>query len=238
MTRRRTHRQPRRRRPRLAAARADRSAAAPASQFNRVLGAHWVDKPIAIVALLPFVYEIWENVDAAAVDVPRLVLTLQLAVIVLTMALRRPPVRVTANPLFWLLAFVATYWTFLTDGLYEFGRPLVPEWLSTGVSLSAFAIGFWARLSLGRNIGFVPAERSIVTTGAYAYVRHPIYSGIFVAVLALQLRDFSWRNLVLDGLLCLLWVIKTFIEEGFLRENPAYACYMQTVRWRWFPGIT
>jgi hypothetical protein len=58
-----------------------------------------------------------------------------------------------------------------------------------------------------------------------------------VAVLALQLRDFSWRNLVLDVLLCLLWVIKTFIEEGFLRQNSVYARYMQTVRWRWFPGI-
>jgi len=90
---------------------------------------------------------------------------------------------------------------------------------------------------LGRNIGFVPAERAIVTTGAYALARHPIYSAIFLGVLALQLDDFSWLNLAIDRLWCSLWVAKIFIEERFLRQNPLYARYMRKVRWRWFPGI-
>jgi protein-S-isoprenylcysteine O-methyltransferase Ste14 len=207
------------------------------ARFNRLLGARWVDKLIALVALAPFAHEIWELFRAGDLDVPRLGLLIQLAVMVLTMALRRPPVRVTTNPFFWALAFVATYWTFLCGRFYEWGVQLGPAWLSNGVSLLALAISFWSRLSLGRNIGFVPAERSIVTTGAYAYVRHPIYSGMFIGVLATELEDFSWRNLAIDAVWCSLWVAKTFIEERFLSDNPNYVRYMQTVRWRWFPGI-
>lgn len=205
--------------------------------LNRILCARWVDRSIALVALLPFAYATWEVASAPDLDIPKLGLILQLSVMVLTMALRRAPVRVTANPLYWVLACVATYWQFLGDTLYEAGSPLGPVWLSNGVSFVALALSLWARLSLGRNIGFVPAERTIVTTGAYGYVRHPIYSGIFLGVLATELYDFSWRNLVVDTVWCALWGIKTFIEERFLRQNPDYAQYMKRVRWRWIPGI-
>ena len=215
----------------------DRSDASIATRLHRVLATRWVDKVIALLALLPFAYAIGEVARAGDLDVPRLGLILQLAVMVLTMALRRPPVRVTTNPFYWVLACVATYWQFLCDPFYEAGAPLAPAWVSNGVSTVALAVSLWARLSLGRNIGFVPAERVIVKTGAYAYVRHPIYSGIFIGVLATELYDFSWRNLAIDTLWCCLWVIKTFIEERFLRQNPDYARYMEKVRWRWFPAV-
>lgn len=237
MSKRRTGKSARGPRQRAPGTRDDPTDARVASGVNRVLGARWVDKSIALVALLPFAYQAGEAVRGGDLDVPRLALIFQLAVIVLTMALRRPPVRVTTNPFFWVLAFFATYWTFLCRPFYELGSPLGPAWLASGVSVSALAVGIWARLSLGRNIGFVPAERAIVTTGAYAYVRHPIYSGIFVGILATELDDFSWRNLAIDTLWSLLWVAKTFIEERFLRQSTGYARYMEKVRWRWFPGI-
>ena len=94
-----------------------------------------------------------------------------------------------------------------------------------------------ARLSLGRNIGFVPAERRIVTTGAYGFVRHPIYTGIFIGILGDNLSNFTGRDLALDLVWVGLWVLKTFIEEGFLRQSPPYAHYMTQVRWRWFPHL-
>ena len=34
-----------------------------------------------------------------------------------------------------------------------------------------------------------------------------------------------------------LFVIKTFMEEDFLKEDPAYARYMKHVRWRWIPLV-
>jgi protein-S-isoprenylcysteine O-methyltransferase Ste14 len=209
------------------------------SRFTRILGARWVDKSIAVVAVLPFALVIGSLVYLGDFDVPQLVLLIQLAVLALTMVVRRPPVRVTTNPVFWALAFMVTYWPLLIGALdfEDEGAPLTPTWLSNGVALLSLAVSVWARVSLGRNIGFVPAERAIVTTGAYAYVRHPIYSGIFLGVLAAGLSRFSWRNLALDTLWCALLIIKTFIEERFLRQNPEYARYMEHVRWRWVPSL-
>jgi len=33
------------------------------------------------------------------------------------------------------------------------------------------------------------------------------------------------------------FVLKSVVEESFLRSDPKYADYMQRVRWRWLPGI-
>jgi hypothetical protein len=34
-----------------------------------------------------------------------------------------------------------------------------------------------------------------------------------------------------------LFIIKSIIEEGFLKSDPIYAEYMRRVKFRWFPGI-
>jgi len=57
-----------------------------------------------------------------------------------------------------------------------------------GAALTAIGIGFaiWARVNLGRNWSSRPAVKEhheFVMTGPYAYVRHPIYSGIMFAAL-------------------------------------------------------
>jgi protein-S-isoprenylcysteine O-methyltransferase Ste14 len=57
-----------------------------------------------------------------------------------------------------------------------------------GAALTAIGIGFaiWARVNLGRNWSSRPAVKEhheFVITGPYAYVRHPIYSGIMLAAL-------------------------------------------------------
>jgi len=67
-----------------------------------------------------------------------------------------------------------------------FTPPLALDWI--GAALTAIGIGFaiWARVNLGRNWSSRPAMKEhheLVTTGPYAYVRHPIYSGIMLAAL-------------------------------------------------------
>lgn len=116
-----------------------------------------------------------------------------------TMILRRRPKRITPNPLYWLLAFVATYLAVLTLGIIQKGEPVVSNLVSDAVEICSLAVIVWARLSLGRNIGFVPAQR-VVTSGAYRYVRHPIYTGLFLGSLGIALRAYSPRIvLVLAG---------------------------------------
>jgi protein-S-isoprenylcysteine O-methyltransferase Ste14 len=206
-------------------------------QFLACLARPWVDKTIAAIAIAPFVYVLHEQLTAEAVRIPEIVLMIHVAAVIATMLVRTPPARVTGNVLFWLLAFLATYWGFLTIGIYESGIQLAPTWLVYGLDLASLVVLLWARFSLGRSIGFVPAERSIVTTGAYAFVRHPIYTGFFLSIVALELASFTWRNLLLDAAWVALFIVKTFVEERFLSENPRYVEYMQSVRWRWMPGV-
>jgi protein-S-isoprenylcysteine O-methyltransferase Ste14 len=95
----------------------------------------------------------------------------------------------------------------------------------------------WARLSLGRNIGFVPAQREIVTGGAYSYVRHPIYTGLFLAAIGVALRAYTLRNVVILGFGIFWLMIKSIVEENFLRADQQYAAYLQRVRARWIPFV-
>jgi len=196
-----------------------------------------VDRTIAVIACLPFLWQLYYRYRQNGFDPSRIVLAVYLLFLVVPMAFRRPPVRVTPNPLFWLLAFVATYWSMLITGITAVGRPLLPRSITALISLFGLVIVIIARVKLGRNIGFVPAQRRIVTGGIYDVVRHPIYAGGFVAIFSLMLRSYSPLNVVLFSIGIVLFMIKSVVEENFLRADPEYAAYMQRVRWRWIPGI-
>jgi putative membrane protein len=111
------------------------------------------------------------------------------------------------------------------------------HWAVRGLAILAAVILIVARISLGRSIGFVPANRGIVSTGAYGVVRHPIYTGIFVALAGFIVRSYTPVNLALAATLILLFMIKSVVEEHVLKVDAEYADYMRRVRWRWFPGI-
>lgn len=63
---------------------------------------------------------------------------------------------------------------------------IASQWTGVGLCLAGFAFAFWARAHLGRNWGMPMSLRQgheLVTSGPYAYVRHPIYSGIMLAMI-------------------------------------------------------
>lgn len=58
------------------------------------------------------------------------------------------------------------------------------------ICLAGFALAVWARVHLGRNWGMpmsLKEGHELVTTGPYRYVRHPIYSGMLLAILGSDL---------------------------------------------------
>lgn len=64
------------------------------------------------------------------------------------------------------------------------------QWVGVGLCLAGFGFAFWARVHLGRNWGMPMSLRQgheLVTSGPYAYVRHPIYSGIMLAMMGTAL---------------------------------------------------
>jgi protein-S-isoprenylcysteine O-methyltransferase Ste14 len=196
-----------------------------------------VDKAIAIVATLPFVYALYHRLAAGSLTIPGAGAALGQLITIATMVLRRAPQRITPNPWWWLLAFIATYGSLGWAAFAPSGTALVPPLATTTLSLVGIGVVVYARLSLGRNIGFVPAQRTLVRSGAYRYVRHPIYSGLFLAWLSLCLRQYSRLNLILFLTICALYIIKSLVEEGFLRHDPEYAAYLQNVRYRFIPGV-
>jgi len=219
-------------------------AVAPANTPNlsftliRILAIPWLDRTIAAIACVPLAYLAYYRYQHWHHGFPLLAAAFNVLILVVTMVIRRPPKRVTPNPLYWLIAFVATYWHILVLSFLQQGRPLVSNSITDAIAALGLLVFTWARLSLGRNIGFVPAQRQLVDSGAYAYMRHPVYTGGLLTNLAFLLRAFSPLNALLLGL-GIFWFIpvKSLIEEDFLRADPQYAEYMRRVRARWMPFL-
>ena len=203
------------------------------AKFNTPLA----DRLVAIIACMPYVLVLATHLRDRSLDIPLVALVGQMFLQILPMFVRRQAERVTPNPWYWLLAFVVTYWPFLSIWLAQSGDPLVNSGVTDALSLLSLAMAAWARLSLGRNIGFVPAQRKLVMRGAYRYMRHPIYTSIFLVYLAFVLSDWSLLNALRSAIGCLLFMLKSVVEERFLSADPEYRDYMQRVRWRWIPKI-
>jgi protein-S-isoprenylcysteine O-methyltransferase Ste14 len=224
----------------MSTSQANTQTAAPNLSFNlmQVLSLPWLDRTIAAIACVPLVYLAFYRYEHWHHGFPLIASALNVLIVVVTMIIRRPPKRVTPNPWYWLLAFVATYWQLLVLGLLQQGRPLAPNSITDAIAAVGVLIVIWARLSLGRNIGFVPAQRELVDTGAYAFMRHPVYTGGLLTNIAFLLRAFSPVNALLLGLGAFWFIpVKSLVEEDFLRADPQYAAYMRRVRARWIPFV-
>jgi protein-S-isoprenylcysteine O-methyltransferase Ste14 len=100
-----------------------------------------------------------------------------------------------------------------------------------GVVLLATGLGFtvWARRHLGRNWSasvVVKEGHALVRTGPYRYVRHPIYSGILLALLGMVVTIGEWRGLLALLLAGVAFAVKSRAEERRMLETfPEYPEY-------------
>jgi protein-S-isoprenylcysteine O-methyltransferase Ste14 len=204
----------------------------------RLLSLLWLDRSIATIACIPLAWGAYFRYQHFHHGLPLIASVANILILIVTMVIRRPPRRVTPNPLFWLLAFVASYWQILILGFLQAGRPVVSNWSTTLLAALGLLVMVWARFSLGRNIGLVPAQRELVSSGAYAFMSHPVYTAVLLTNGAFLLRAFSPLNALLIGL-GIFWFIpvKSLVEEDFLRADPEYADYMRRVRTRWIPFV-
>lgn len=205
--------------------------------FMRLLTRPDADRTIAIVASVPFIFGLYHRLTSGTLNVPRVCAALGVLITIVTTLVRRPPQRVTPNPLWWLLAFVVTYGPLVWSVWAPVGPAIVPSYVSDVIAVGALGIVMYARFSLGRNIGFVPAQRQIVRSGAYAYVRHPIYTGLLLSWSVLVLRLWTPINVGVYVLILSLVVVKSLVEESFLRHDDEYSEYMRAVKYRFIPGL-
>lgn len=84
------------------------------------------------------------------------------------------------------------------------------------------------------------AERAqhVISTGPYAHVRHPMYSGMVLFFTGTPLLLGSWWGLAMVPLFAALFTVRIGIEERMLREGlPGYSDYAARVRYRLVPGV-
>jgi protein-S-isoprenylcysteine O-methyltransferase Ste14 len=113
-----------------------------------------------------------------------------------------------------------------------------PAWLrALGLALVAVggALGTAGVLALGRsNLSVFPRPvegGNLVTSGPYAFVRHPIYAGLILATLGWSLFRANLLGLALATLLFIFFDLKSRREERWLVEaHPGYPAYQQRVR--------
>jgi len=88
-----------------------------------------------------------------------------------------------------------------------------------GVMLTGLALTWWARIHLGRLWSSAitrKEEHRLVETGPYEYVRHPIYTGLIIALLATAASEATPVAALGAVLIALgLW-LKARTEERFL----------------------
>lgn len=95
--------------------------------------------------------------------------------------------------------------------------------------LSGLGLAVWARLFLGRNWGMPMTQKDepeLVTSGPYHLVRHPIYSGILIAVLGTSLAtDLYW--LIAFFVMGIYFIYSATVEEKLLTAffPTAYPSY-------------
>lgn len=88
-------------------------------------------------------------------------------------------------------------------------------------------------VSLGKNLTPLPLPKehaTLITTGAYRFVRHPIYSGITFMAFGWGLWLNSWLTIAYALLLLAFFDCKSRLEERLLEEKfPEYAAYRKRV---------
>jgi len=95
-------------------------------------------------------------------------------------------------------------------------------WFMVAIVAGGFAFCWWARLYLGSLWSgriTLKEDHHVVDTGPYAFVRHPIYTGIIVASIATAAERGSGYGILGLVLITAGYWIKARMEERFLRET-------------------
>jgi protein-S-isoprenylcysteine O-methyltransferase Ste14 len=121
----------------------------------------------------------------------------------------------------------------------------MPVWLEV-LGAAAIALGIYIFHVVMRTNSYATAvvriqdERGhqVISTGPYAFVRHPMYSGAAFYFLGIALLLGSWYAVGIAMVLIALFGLRAVWEENTLiAELPGYAAYAERVRYRLIPGL-
>ena len=125
----------------------------------------------------------------------------------------------------------------------RFGWSRLPAYISLigeALIVSSFLFIFWVvRVnSFAASTIQVTEDQKVVSTGPYAHVRHPMYSGALLLLVGIPLALGSWWALILIAPVMPVLIWRILDEERFLLKNlPGYAEYASTMRYRLIPHV-
>jgi protein-S-isoprenylcysteine O-methyltransferase Ste14 len=156
-----------------------------------------------------------------------------LALLIMT----RSPAKAQADGLLpRIAAFVGTYlpWTITFFGQTD---QALPNLLSTACVLTGMIMMLVTIRHLGGSFSLVPQARSVVQTGPYRWIKHPLYFSEQIAILGVVLQYLTPVTVIVFVLHIGVQVCRILYEEDLLRRNcPEYAIY-ETSRWRLVPYV-
>jgi protein-S-isoprenylcysteine O-methyltransferase Ste14 len=145
----------------------------------------------------------------------------------------------TADRIGTILAMVLAFLLLFSDRfrIGPLGRRFVPDLASVawgGIFLTSLgvAVAIWARYCLGQYWSArvtLKEDHRLIQSGPYAYIRHPIYTGMLLATLGTALVVGEWRGILAVGLALASHSRKAFREEALLAGEfgNEYAEYRQ-----------
>jgi protein-S-isoprenylcysteine O-methyltransferase Ste14 len=129
---------------------------------------------------------------------------------------------------FWLLWAARLPVPFLNERIFA---PAPWEfWVGAVITAVGLLFTGWARIHIGRNWSgtvTIKQEHELISSGPYAIVRHPIYTGLIVAFIGSGLARGEWRGVLA---VIIAWAAlwrKLRLEERWMTERfgEQYAAY-------------
>ncbi len=107
-------------------------------------------------------------------------------------------------------------------------------WCGAAITAAGLLFSVWGRRHLGRNWSravTVKQDHELITSGPYALVRHPIYTGLLTGFLGSAIARGQYRGLLAVLLLFVALWFKLQLEEQWMRAHfgEQYAAYSRRV---------
>lgn len=152
--------------------------------------------------------------------------------------IRAQKIFTTASPLVAIFAVIIMVFD------RRFGwSPAVPTWLSLvgdGLGILGMLVYFLVLREnrFAASTVDVSQGQTVISSGPYAAVRHPMYTGAILFLIGAPVALGSWWGLLFTPLFIGGFAWRCLNEERFLCANlPGYAEYMRKVRYRFIPYV-